>query len=223
MREREHRSARNREQIMAREAIDRTRTATHRGCGRRVGALPRPDRAAHGRADDVAHRLQETREQLAAAEAADQTITARLADQDAEVGRWSTQLTARRQELERWRAEFLENVKRSSHWANEITLHDTQHEAAQVTLSRCSDRLEKLSREQRRQARQLEAAQRAESSVAGQLAAISGQVEWLNENSRRTSACCPVAAMSWRCNADGSAASANGPRCWTNSNAATRA
>ncbi|MHB8970620.1 MAG: chromosome segregation protein SMC [Pirellulaceae bacterium] len=188
MHEREHRSARTREQIMAREAtIDHERQhiadvdAESARCRVQIVLLT-------GRADEIAHRLQETREKLAAAETADQTIAARMADQDAEVGRWNTLLATRRQELNRWRAEFLENVKRSGHWANEISLHDTQHEAVQVTLARCADRLEKLSREQRRQARQLEAAQRAETAVAAQLAVLSGQVDVaqreLEENSR---------------------------------------
>ena len=177
MREREHRAARNREQIMAREAViehERQHIEDVDGesarCRAQIVLLT-------GRADDVAHRLQDTREKLAAAEHADQVVTAQLTDQDAAVGQWRTQLDARRQELERLRTEGLENVKRSSHWANEIALHDMQREAAEVTLARCSDRLENLHREQQRHARQLQAAQRAESSLAAQLAEIARQLE----------------------------------------------
>ncbi|MHB8866521.1 MAG: coiled-coil domain-containing protein, partial [Pirellulaceae bacterium] len=141
-----------------------------------------------GRADEVGHRLQETRENLAAAERVDQAILAQLAVQDAEVGQQRRRLDARRQTLERLRAECLENVRQSSQWSNEITLHDMQRSAAELTLSRCSDRLEILAQDQQRHAHQWETARQAERSLEAQRDEFSGQVEnaqrALDENDR---------------------------------------
>ena len=188
IREREHRAARNREQIMARESlIEHERQhvedldAEAARCRSQLALLT-------GRADDVTHRLQETREQLSAAEADDAAITMRLAQQDAEVSRSVAQLDARRGDVERLRAEYLDSVKRSSQCTSEIALHDSQCEATEATLRRCCERLERLSREQRRHGRELDAARQAETVAAAQLSDIAGQLavaeRELDENQR---------------------------------------
>ena len=126
MREREHRAARNHEQIIAREAVIE-RERQHLADVDAESVRARSQLALLScRADDVAHRLQETRAQVAAAEAEEAAITARLAEQDAEVTQTLAQLDAARNDLEGLRATYLDHVKRASQTAGEIALHDAR-------------------------------------------------------------------------------------------------
>lgn len=176
MREREHRAARNHEQIIAREAVIE-RERQHLADVDAESVRARSQLALLScRADDVAHRLQETRAQVAAAEAEEAAITARLAEQDAEVTQTLAQLDAARNDLEGLRATYLDHVKRASQTAGEIALHETQRAATESVLQRCREHLERLERERSEHGARLEAARQAEHAAAARLAELAGRL-----------------------------------------------
>ncbi len=177
IREREHRAARNREQILAREStVEHQRQHVEdldaeSARGRSQLAL------LTGRAEDVACRLAQTRDLLAAAETADAAILKRLAEQDDAVAGMLAQLHVWRGDVERQRAAHLACVKRASQCASELALADTQREAADAARTRCDTRLAQLRADAEQQTLQLDAARQAESVVDAERAALAESLD----------------------------------------------
>jgi chromosome segregation protein len=177
VREREHRLARNRERITAREsAIAHERqhveeveaeSARYRG---QLALLT-------GRAGDVTHRVQEARTQLAEAEDDHRLLAQRLVEQDRAAADCLAAVDALRGQIESHRRQHLCDVRLAAELTNRITRHETRRQRAEEVISRCDRRSKQLELERAEQTRCRDEIRVVEERLERELADIACHLE----------------------------------------------
>jgi chromosome segregation protein len=177
IREREHRFARNRETIAARNALvqhqqqriaDLEEEASH--CRLQLATLT-------GHAGDLGVRLQQAREVMDGAQHEFNQVSAQLAKHDQAVARLQTELQAGQTASQRRRQSQLAVTRRIAELQGELTLLESRRKSAEATCQRCEQLRSQLDADMQQHREQLATAQSREAELTRSLGQLDSQLE----------------------------------------------
>ena len=173
----EHRLARSRERIAARESLVDLERERVLELEDESAQFRTQVRLLSGRAGDVQARLQQMSESLEHAEKEFKAVSAHLSSHEEVIGTTSLQLKQWKAEDELKRAAYLEQMQLTAQRTNELTTLESQRDSAEGTLRRCREQREQSDEQIEKHAAILAQSQLAEQQIVEQLAELATKSE----------------------------------------------
>jgi chromosome segregation protein len=177
IRDAEHRLARSREQIAARQSLVELERERVRELETESAQFRDQARLLSGKAGDVQLRLQEIRTALQEAEVEFEGVSQQLATHEEAIHATAGHLKGWKQADQQKRATYLEQMQLAAKRTNSLTACESQRDAAEATLTRCQHELRQSDEQMATHQADLAQAQQAEQHIATQLAEEATKLE----------------------------------------------